>query len=145
MSVFVKPFKVSDLEAFTPIEPLGHNEEFSPEFAKAIEDSGLAVTGIRNGKIWGCGGVHPIDEEQGELWMRLSKDCLKHKLDTLRWLRDGLKIIEGTFGFRQLNVTIRCGFEKSIKLVRFLGFVQTQAGQEWNVYSKRVREWQAVL
>lgn len=138
MSVFIRPFKASDLRAFTPIESI--NEEFNPELVQAIEDSGLSVTGIRKGKIVGTGGVHPIDEEQGELWLRLSKDCLKHKLDTLEWLMDGLKIIEETFGFRQLNATIRCSFEKSIKLVRFLGFAQTQAGQEWNIYSKLVKE-----
>ena len=142
MSVYIRPFQVSDLEAFRPIEPI--NEEFSPELAKAIEDSGLAVTGVGDGKIVGCGGVHPLNEEQGELWFRLSKSCLKHKLDTLRWLRDGLKIIEETFGFRQLNATIKCDFEQSIKLVRYLNFVQTQSltqdGQKWSIYSKLVKE-----
>lgn len=142
MAVYIRPMRKSDLSAFEPIEE--GISKFNPELAQAIEDSGLAVTGIRNGEIWGLGGVHPIDEEQGELWLRLSHDCLKHKLDTIRWLRDGLKIIEETFGFRQLNATIRCGFEQSIKLIRFLGFVQTQfrtyEGQEWNIYSKRVKE-----
>jgi RimJ/RimL family protein N-acetyltransferase len=130
--------KISDLEAFETIEQGLSN--FSPEMAQAIEDSGLSVTGIRDGRVVGCGGIHPITEEQGELWLRLSMDCMKHKLDTLRTLRDGLKIIEETFGFRQLNATIRCGFEQSIKLVRFLGFKQTQAGREWNIYSKLVKE-----
>jgi len=130
--------KISDLKAFEPIEE--GISRFSPEMAQAIENSGLSVTGLRDGEIVGCGGVHPIDEEQGELWLRLSKSCLKHKFDTLRCLRDGLKIIEETFGFRQLNATIKCGFERSIKLVRFLGFKQTQAGREYNIYSKRSGE-----
>lgn len=138
MGIFIRPMKKSDLDAFEPIEE--NVVGFSLEMAQAVEDSGLSVTGIRNGRVVGCGGVHPITEEQGELWLRLSKDCLKHKLDTLRWLRDGLKIIEETFGFKQLNATIRCGFEQSTKLVRFLGFNQTQAGQEWNIYSKLVKE-----
>jgi hypothetical protein len=141
MSVYVRQFKKSDLSAFEPIEE--GISKFSPKMAQAIEDSGLAVTGIRDGKIWGAGGVHPIDDEQGELWLRLSKDCLKHRLDTLRWLRDGLKVIEETFGFRQLNATIRCGFEQSIKMIRFMGFVQTQTktqdGQKWMIYSKLVK------
>ncbi|GAG09978.1 unnamed protein product, partial [marine sediment metagenome] len=90
------------------------------------------------------GGIHPITEEQGEIWLRLSEDCKKHKLDTTRWLRDGFKIIEETFGFKQINATIRCGFEQSIKLAKFVGFVQTQTvtykGQKWNLYSKLVKE-----
>ncbi|MHC4635811.1 MAG: hypothetical protein ACYSYU_11480, partial [Planctomycetota bacterium] len=123
-----------------PIEESLH--EFSPDFAQAIEDSNLSVTGIRDGKVIGCGGVHPVGE-QCEIWLRLSKNCCKHKLDTLRWLRDGLKVIEETFGFRQINATIRYNFIQSIKLALFLGFVQTQTrtidGQKWNIYSKRVK------
>lgn len=137
MAIFIRPFRKSDLGQFEPIED--GIIRFNPEIAQAIEDSGLSVTGLRDSKVVGCGGVHPIDQEQGELWLRLSEDCLKHKLDTLRWLRDGLKIIEETFGFRQLNATIRCCFAQSIKLVRFLGFVQTQAGEEYNIYSKLVK------
>jgi len=142
MSVYIRPFKKSDLSAFEPMER--GIAVYNPELAQAIEDSGLSVTGIRKGKIVGCGGVHPLDDEQGELWLRLSKDYKKHKLDTLRCLRDGFKIIAETIGFRQINATIRCGFEQSIKLAKSLGFVQTecrtQNGQKWNIYSKLVKE-----
>ncbi len=142
MSVFIRPFKKSDLVAFEPIEQI--ENEFSPEMAQAIEDSGLSVTGVRDGKVVGCGGVHPITEEQGEIWLRLSRDCCKHKLDTIRWLRDGFKIIEETFGFKQINATIRCGFEQSIKLAKLVGFVQTETktveGQKWLLFSKLVKE-----
>ena len=111
------------------------------ELAQMIEDSDLSVTGIRDGKVIGCGGVHPLDDEQGEIWLRLSKDCQKHKLDTIRWLRDGFKIIEETFGFRQLNTSIKCCFAQSTKLVEYLGFKKTQEithkGQKWSIFSKR--------
>lgn len=141
MSVYIRPFKKEDLGAFAPIEKI--TSEFSPEMAQATEDANLSVTGIRDGKVIGCGGVHPIDKEQGEIWLRLSEDCKKHKLDTIRWLRDGFKIIEETFGFKQINATIRCGFEQSIKLAKLVGFVQTQTrthkGQKWNIYSKLVK------
>ena len=139
--VYIRPFQVSDLTAFKSIEK--DLTEFEPDFAQAIEDSGLSVTGVREGKVFGCGGVHPVTEDEGEIWLRLSEDCKNHKLDTIRWLRDGLKLIEETFGFRQINATIRCGFEQSIKLAKFVGFVQTQTktheGQEWNIYSKMVK------
>ena len=140
MAVFVRPFKVEDLSAFEPIEEGLLRED--TELAKSIEESGLAITGIRDGIVWGCGGVHP-DGEHGEIWIRLSKDCLKHKLDTIRWLREGMKVIEETFGFRQINATIKCGFAQSIKLVKYLGFVKTgtrtHEGQKWNIYSKLVK------
>ena len=139
--IYIRPFKKEDLDAFEPIERGLLKSD--TDFAQAIEDSGLSVTGVRDGIIWGCGGVHPVTEDIGEIWIRLSKDCLKHKLDTIRWLRDGMKIIEEAFPFRQINATIRCGFEQSIKLAKYVGFVQTrtetQDGQKWNIYSKRVK------
>ncbi len=144
--IYVRPFKVSDLTAFDPIEPLDKVETKDPEFAQAIEDSCLAITGIRDGEIVGCGGVHPIenDDFNGELWLRLSVDCLKYKIETLRWLKSGLEIIEETYPFKQLNVSIKCCFEKSIKLVEYLGFKKTQEiiheGKKWFIYSKRVQE-----
>lgn len=141
MPVYIRAFKKEDLATFEPIEQI--TSEFSPEFAQAIEDSNLSVTGVREGKVIGCGGVHPVDEEQGEIWLRLSEDCCKHKLDTIRWLRDGFKIIEETFGFKQINATIKCGFAQSIKLAKFVGFKQTQTrtyeGQKWLIFSKLVK------
>ena len=145
MSVYCRPFKVSDFEAFEPIEPMVAIERYDPEFAQAIEDSGLAVTGIRNGEIVGSGGVHPIenDDFNGEMWLRLSKTCQIYPMDTLRWIKEGMAIIEQVYPFKQLNATIRCCFKKSIKLVEHLGFVLTETkeyeGQQWAVYSKRIQ------
>ncbi len=144
MSVYIRPFKVSDFDEFVPIEPLTTTEAIDSVFARAIEDSGLAVTGVRDGNVIGCGGVHPIvgDDFNGEMWLRLSPDCLEHKLDTLRWLRDGLKIVEETYSFGQLNANIKCCFEQSMKMVEYLGFKRTQEvehqGEKWAIYSKRV-------
>jgi len=144
MGVYVRPFRKSDLGAFVPIEPMDIDELKDPELAQAIEDSNLAVTGIRDGRIVGCGGVHPVNSEQGELWLRLSEECLKHKIDTYRWLKSGLKIIEETFPFRQLNAVIQCSYEKGIKLVEHFGFKRVQIREKDNkkyiVYARLVRD-----
>lgn len=141
----MRPFRKTDLCKFVPIEPLSKAEIKDPELAQAIEDSGLAITGIRDGKIIGSGGVHPVEDnkDQGELWLRLSKDCLKHKIDTMRWIKDGLKIIEETYPFKQLNMTIQGCFKKSLRMVEYLGFSLTEEkmheGKKWMIYSKRVK------
>ncbi len=142
MSVYVRPFRASDLSAFAPIEPLSTDEIKDSELAKAMEKSNLAITGIRNGKIFGCGGAHPIDDVHGELWLRLSKDCQKHKLDTLRWLKSGFKIIEETFPFKQLNAVIQCNYKNGRKLVEWLGLKQIRFikkdNKRYAVYAKLV-------
>ena len=150
MPVFIRPFKKEDFEAFEPIEPLTAAEIKDVEFAQCIEDSGLAVTGVRDGEVIGCAGCHPVmDSDHGEMWLRLSPDCLKHKLDTLRWIRDGLKIVEDTYPFSQLNATIKCCFEQSIKMIEYLGFKRTEEltheGDKWVIYSKLIGEENARL
>ena len=145
MTIYVRPFRKTDLCQFEPIEPMTKAEIGDPELAQAIEDSGLAVTGIRDGEVIGCAGVHPTNnKEHGELWLRLSKNCLKHKIDTMRWIKDGLKIIEETYPFKQLNMTIKGCFERSLRMVEYLGFRPTREivheGQKWFIFSKRVQE-----
>ena len=139
--IYVRPFKASDLSAFEPMEPLAEPDDL--EFAQAIEDSGLAVTGVRDGKIVGCGGVHPESDFHGEAWLRLSKDCLNHKTDTMRWIRDGMKIVEESYPFKQLNASIRSCFKVSVRMVERLGFTltqeQTYKNEKWLIYSKRVQ------
>jgi len=143
MSVYIRAFEKADLDAFEPLENIIGDEKLSLEMAQAIEDSDLSVTGLRDGKVIGCGGVHPLNNGQGELWLRLSKDCLEHKFDTIRWLREGLQIIEETYSFYQLNVAIKENFAESIKLAEFLGFKKTEAltyeDKNWFIFSKRVK------
>lgn len=146
MSVYIRPFKKEDYDAFETIEPIGAVEVQDPEFVQAIEDSGLAVTGIRDGEIVGCGGVHPIEDNDfhGEMWLRLSKSCQDFPIETMRWIKEGMAIIEETYPFKQLNATVKCCFDKSIKMIEYLGFTLTETrkyeGQGWLIYSKRVQE-----
>jgi len=143
MGIYIREFKKTDLKAFEPIET--GVSSYDNEFAQAIEDSDLAVTGIKNGEIVLCGGVHPTENpEHGELWLRLSRGCQKNKIETIRCLKEGLRIISDVFPFRQLNAIIKCDFAQSIRLIEFLGFSKTQElvfeGQKWSIFSKRVKE-----
>ena len=145
MSVYIREFRKEDFLAFEPIEILPKAEIEDMVFAQAIEDSGLAITGVKDGKVVGCGGVHPTEcEDQGEVWFRISKECLNHKIETLRTVKQALKIIEETYPFEQLNAVIKGCFEKSVRLVESLGFARTQTtthnGKEWFIYSKFVNK-----
>lgn len=140
--IIIRPFRQSDLQAFTPIEAL--SEAYDPAFAKAIEDSHLSVAGVNGNTVVGCGGVHPVNAFHGELWLRLSDWCLTHRIATARWLMCGLKIIEETYPFKQLNAHIKDGFRESISLLKRMGFTeveeQVNGNQKYIVFAKRVRE-----
>ena len=135
MSALVRPFKKSDLKEIDPIESLA-SEDITDEFAQAVEDSSLAVTCIRDGKVMGCGGVHPINEFQGEIWLRLDKSCQDHKIDTLRWIKCGMKIIEETYPFQRLDAMVQCCLESSIKMLEWMGFTRIKEEDGWIVFQK---------
>jgi len=134
--VTIRPFKKEDL-CFEPIEP--DITPFTDEFVEAIEQSGLAVTGMRNGKVVGCGGVHP-DGPQAELWLRLSKEVVNFPRTAMRIVLEAERIIEKTYGFEKLFAVIRSDFCESEKIVKRLGFEaaeeKAQNGRMWKIYSK---------
>ncbi len=140
--IFVRPFKVSDLAAFVPIEALTPLEIKNKELAQAIEDSGLAVTGIKSGKIIGCAGCHPVDEKTGEVWIRLNQECLDFKIGILRLMKAGMKIMDETYPFEVLTATVKCCFGTSVNMIERFGFKRvkevTQDGAKWFLYEKRI-------
>ena len=145
--IYIRPFKKEDLLAFNPIEPMAKAEIKDMEFAQAIEDSELAVTGIRDSKIVACGGVHPTNNsEYGELWIRLNHDCKNHKIETMQCLRDGLKIIEEISPFKYLGASIRNSFRKSAPFLESFGYVKIEEvdyeNEKWLVYRKRIKQCQ---
>ena len=141
--IYIRPFKKEDFLAFKPIEPLPEEEIYDEVLAQQIEDSGLAVTGIRDGKVVGCGGVHPqIDTSQGEIWLRISRECLRFKIESLITLKKALAIIEEVYPFERLNAVVKSRFKQSNKLAQYLGFTLAQSvmhnGEEWDIYTKLV-------
>ena len=134
MAIYIRRFRKGDMDAIDANET---GMDFSEEIKDMIEHSGLAVTGVRNGKVVGCGGVHP-DGEHGTLWLRVSKDCRRFGIEAARCIKKVLGIFESEFKFRQLNAYVRCNFPASINMMKKLGYTQTRSG-EWNVYSKRVQ------
>jgi hypothetical protein len=135
--ILFKEFEKSDL-GFKPIEK--EADIWSDEFADAVERSKLAVSGTVDGKVVGCGGVHPIDDFSGELWIRLSDWSLDHKIEIVRWLKAGLEIIEEKFPFKQLNAHVKEGFVESEKIMRFLGFDAVGLKDGFTIFAKRVQE-----
>ena len=136
----IRPFKKEDLDKFEPIEPYNGRDELK-DLAELIEVSGLAVTGLKDGKVVGCGGVHPHDKK-GELWLRISSECKKFPIETARCLKEAIGIIEKEFGFRQLYAVIQDRFCHGKKLIERCGYkpiqTKTENGIEYIVYSKLI-------
>ena len=141
MSIYVRAFKKEDFDVIDPIEEI--IGDFDPDMAQAIEDSSLAITAIRNGEVVACGGTHPIDEFQCEGWIRLDKKCREFPIEILRWIKEGVKIIEETSPFEQVNANVKSGFNVCIRMLESMGFSKRQEieddGEIWCIYSKRTK------
>lgn len=135
--ILFKEFEASDLD-FETIEDL--DENWTPEFAKAVEDSKLAVTAVVDNKVVACGGVHPVDDFSGEIWIRLSHWCVDHPVRIIRWLRSGFDVVEEKYPFKQINAHVKEGFCESEKLLRFLGFTDIGTEDGFTIFAKRVQE-----
>ncbi len=137
--IYVRPFKKEDLDGLDSVEgDLAVLGVFDDDLAQVIEESGYSASGIKNGKVVCCGGVHPMSDDHGMLWMRLGSDCLQYKMECIRFVREMLRIFEESFDFKYLESWIRCNFRKAIRLIEFLGFRKTRTENEWNIYSKKV-------
>ena len=136
--IYIRPFKKEDLDGLVTIEQ--GPEMFTDELKQAIEDSGLAATGTRDGKVVCCAGIHPTSMEYGMLWLRMSEDCKRFRIECARFLKESLKVFEASFGFRQLNAIVKCDFKEGLKLVKFLDFRlrHAQVGDGYNIYTKRI-------
>lgn len=137
--IYIRPFKKEDLDGLDSVEgDMAVLSAFDDDSAQVIEESGYAATGIRNGKIVCCGGIHPMSSDHGMLWMRLGSDCLQYKMESIRFVREALKMFEESFDFKYLESWIRCNFREAIRLIEFLGFRKTRTEESWNIYSKKV-------
>ena len=60
----------------------------------------------------------------------------------MRWIQDGMKIIEKEYPFKQINALVKGCFKIGIRMVERLGFElveeKTFENEKWLIYSKRV-------
>lgn len=131
--IFVRPFAKEDLDGLDSLDVIS-----ALDIAQAIEETGHAATGVRNGKVVCCGGVYPMSDQHGMLWMRLGSDCLRYKIEIIRFICETLKVFEEVFEFKYLESWARSNFKEAVKLIEFLGFRKTRTENGWNVYSKRI-------
>ena len=132
--IIFRPFIKKDAQ----LETIEAVDKWPDEFAEAVEKSQLAVTGVWNNQVIGCGGIHPVNSEQGELWLRLSKWCVSHPVETMRQMVEAFLIVEKTCPFKQLNAVIKEGFCTE-RIVKRLGFSEVCKKSGFTVYAKVIK------
>jgi hypothetical protein len=102
------------------VEPFINQGDFS-----VIKDSGVYLTMTHDDKVICCGGVVVKGDDEGVVWVKLSKSFCKKPIVFYRTMRHGLDIIIESLGFSKITTKVQEGFEQGERLVRHLGFKKT--------------------
>lgn len=113
-------FEITDSveSVFDPI--LAHNDDFF----KLIDD-GVSITVREDGEVTACGGVVLYDNNNGGLWMKISKKAAEKPMLLLGSITDCFKIIRESIGDIRIIAHVRDGFIKGERTAKFFGFEKT--------------------
>jgi len=125
MGIYIRDFEASDaLMLDGIIEPgvLGNPQH--ARWAAAYKEHGPAFTGVRDGRIIGCGGIMMLWPGVGEAWANLAPAVKHSPKDVLYCLRKGLEIISSAYELRRVQAIATPSFPESVRLLKHLGFVE---------------------
>jgi RimJ/RimL family protein N-acetyltransferase len=99
---------------------------------KLIKERGLTVTLTKDNVVQGCGGAVLYDENNAELWLRLSKKV--NKFIALDAVCECFKYIISSLGNMNIYCRVKSGFKKGKRLVKHLGFKYDRVLDDYEVY-----------
>ena len=117
-------------------------EPLSPmEIIRVRKNSGVHLTVTHKRRILACGGIIITGDDEGCVWMRLTKELCKNKIELIRMLKEGLKIVEESFGLSKLRACVKDSFPTGQRFAEHFGFHRTDetfesAGTTYRVYRK---------
>jgi len=94
-----------------------------------FQDS-VGLTAIVDGEIRVVGGIWLVDEDTGYLWMKISKQISKHPKQLMRVLREGLAILDDSFGVPHILTYVDENFVQGDRLCRLMGLERTEESKE---------------
>ncbi len=111
-------------EPFSPLAP-------TSKFLEMTKYS-VAVTGEQDGVVMACGGVTYIGDDDGVVWVKVSKKCLSHPYRWARTIKEVFNYIMEAIGELNLHTYVVEGFCKGDKLARMIGLKKTNEAEEYN-------------
>lgn len=105
---------------------------------KEIINMGWGITAIEDGEILGCGGVLLTGENEGSIWVMLSKEAAKKPVRAMLVIRDCLRIIRKSFELDTMVSYVLQKFKKGKRMAEYFGFYPTgqtikYRGRKYNV------------
>lgn len=97
-------------------------------------NSGVAFTGLLNGKIICVAGLRLKRQGIGHIWSMFSKDTLKFKITVFRSIKSMLDCVIKSFEIHKIQSESRKGFDQSQRLLEHLGFIRQRRDMNKDYY-----------
>ena len=120
---------MSDWQAISdPVEGTG-----SPDVNGILcAERGLSVTLEIRGCPVMCGGIILYDDDNGEVWLRVSRSCKPR--DIVEAALSGMQMFVKCFEKMKIWCRARTGFVKGERLIKWLGFTYQYQDDSYGVY-----------
>ena len=119
----IRPFQKEDIKGLETLLTATGSMVSPDEYAEAVGLSGLAFTGVVEGKVVGCAGIFPHRTGVGEAWtLMLPSTAKQYSLDLHRAVKEHLPQMVEAFGFWRIEANVKAGFVKGYKWAEALGF-----------------------
>ena len=133
--ITLKEYKTEDWSKINDaVEPfMFHNNEFN-QMAKR----GVAVTAIEDGNVMVCGGVALVSEDEGIVWVKVSRKCLNKPIKYARGIKEVFKYMMDSLGSMTIVTYILENFCKGERVAKLIGMKKVDKTYKFRgqVYNK---------
>ena len=139
--MIITRFKAAHLEALNLQESQEYfrSEFVNPQYGTQLEASPWAFTGVVDGRVLVCSGVHEVWAGRGVAWALISKDAGQHFFAVHRAVSGFLKQAP----LRRIEAMIDAGFAPGVRWAKMLGMQQeglmraySPTGVDYFIYSR---------
>ncbi len=120
-------------DAVEPFSPLLPSDAFLH-----IADRSVAVTGTEGDMVMACGGITFLNNSEGLVWVKVSKQCRKSAYKWARTIRETFRVMMESIEDLEVSTYVVNGFCKGDKLARMIGLKKTGRTEMYkgNLYYK---------
>lgn len=120
-------------DAVEPFSPLDCDKDFFE-----IINRSLAITGVEDGTVMACGGITYISDNEGVIWLKVSKKCLNRSYFWARSILDTFRIMTDSIGEMKLHTYVLAKFCRGERMAKMIGLKRTDIIEtlNGNIYYK---------
>lgn len=107
-------------DAIEPFMPFRTLKEFND-----IVRRGISVTAIEDGNVMACGGIAYVNENEGIIWVKVSKKCIKKSYRWARSMLETFRLMKESLGGMTITTYILEEFCRGERMAKFIGMKKT--------------------